>query len=307
MSDSENDELPPNAADLDPYAILNVPSTSTAAEIRSAYRKLALKCHPDKVPVAERDTAHAKFQELAFAYAILSDETRRKRYDTTGNTQESVLDDEGFDWKEYFKEQFRAINVDVIEEFKKGYKGGEEERTAILEAYTQYEGSLDAVFEVVLTSSVLEDEERFRAIIDKAIADGEVEAFKAYTKESEASKKRRRKAAASEAKEAEEYAKKLGVHDKLFEKKKEKGAAAATKGKKGKKGGEEEDTSALEALIKSRQANRMDAMIAGLEAKYASPSSTKKKGTKRAAPPQPTEEEFAAVGARAGRKKRAKT
>ncbi|KAF8538385.1 DnaJ domain protein [Trichophaea hybrida] len=301
MSDSENDELPPNAADLDPYAILNVPSTSTAAEIRSAYRKLALKCHPDKVPVAERDTAHAKFQELAFAYAILSDETRRKRYDTTGNTQESVLDDEGFDWKEYFKEQFRAINVDVIEEFKKGYKGGEEERKAILEAYTQYEGSLDAVFEVVLTSSVLEDEERFRAIIDKAIVDGEVEAFKAYTKESEASKKRRRKAAASEAKEAEEYAKKLGVHDKLFEKKK--GAATATKGKKGKKG--EEDTSALEALIKSRQANRMDAMIAGLEAKYASPSSTKK-GTKRAAPPQPTEEEFAAVGARASRKKRTK-
>jgi DnaJ family protein C protein 9 len=123
MSDSENDNLPSNAADLDPYAILDVPPTSTAAEIRSAYRKLALKCHPDKALVAERDAAHAKFQELAFAYAILSDETRRKRYDTTGSTQESVLDDEGFDWKEYFKEQFRAISVEAVEEFKKEYQG----------------------------------------------------------------------------------------------------------------------------------------------------------------------------------------
>jgi hypothetical protein len=52
----------------------------------------------------------------------------------------------------------------------------------------------------------------------------------------------------------------------------------------------------------------MDAMIAGLEAKYASSSSTKRKGTKRVAPPQPTEEEFEAVKARAtgGRKKRTK-
>ena len=64
----------------------------------------------------------------------------------------------------------------------------------------------------------------------------------------------------------------------------------------------------MEALIKNRQAGRMDAMIAGLEAKYASSSSTKRKGTKRVAPPQPTEEEFEAVKARAtgGRKKRTK-
>lgn len=123
MSDSENDDLPSNAAELDPYEVLDVPRTSTDAEIRSAYRKLALKCHPDKVPVAERDAAHTTFQEVAFAYAILSDEKRRKRYDATGNTQESVLDDEDFDWQAYFKEQFRAVNSEIIEEFKEEYQG----------------------------------------------------------------------------------------------------------------------------------------------------------------------------------------
>ena len=146
----------------------------------------------------------------------------------------------------------------------------------------------------------MDDEERFRAIIDRAIADGEVEAFKAYTKESAASKKRRRQAAASEAKEAEEYAKELGVYDELFNKKET--VATATKGKKGKGKGkkEEEDTSALEALIRNRQAGRMDAMIAGLEAKYA-PGSKKRNA--------PTEEEFVAARARAtgGKRKRAKT
>lgn len=155
----------------------------------------------------------------------------------------------------------------------------------------------------------MSDEERFRAIIDKAIADGEVEAFKAYTKESAASKKRRRQAATSEAKEAEEYAKELGVHDQLFNKDRKESVTttATTKGKKRKgvekgkgKGKREEDTSALEALIKNRQAGRMDAMIAGLEAKYASGSKKKRDA--------PTEEEFEAARAKVtgGKRKRAK-
>ena len=173
----------------------------------------------------------------------------------------------------------------------------------MLDAYTESSGSLDAVFEAVMASSVLDDEERFRGIIDGAIAAGEVEAFKTYTKESAASKKRRRAAARSEAKEAEEYAKKLGIHDKLFgEEKKGKG-----KGKKKSGGGEgeEDDTSALAALIKSRQAGRMDSMIAGLEAKYGGGSSSKKKGTKRA-PPPPTEEEFQATQAKVTGERRSK-
>jgi curved DNA-binding protein CbpA len=118
-----SDSLPSNASELDPYAVLEVPNTATPAEIRTAYRKLALKCHPDKTPLAEREAAHTKFQELAFCYAILSDEARRKRYDATGSTSESAFDEEGFDWKEFFSAQFKKVGADAIEEFRKEYQG----------------------------------------------------------------------------------------------------------------------------------------------------------------------------------------
>jgi DnaJ family protein C protein 9 len=180
----------------------------------------------------------------------------------------------------------------------RGDSVSDEEKQAVLDAYTDAEGDLDAVFENVMASDVLADEARFREIIDVAIKDGAVEAYKAYTKETAISKKRRRVNAKKEAKEAEEMAKKMGVHEALFGDKTGKG------GKKGKKG-EEEDTVALAALIKSRSAGRMDALLAGLEAKYG--GSAKKRGAKRAAPPPPpTEDEFEATRAKvtAGRKKR---
>ncbi|KAA8893206.1 chaperone protein dnaJ 6 [Sphaerosporella brunnea] len=302
MSDTESDGLPANSSELDPYEILGVPNTATAEEIRSAYRKLALQRHPDKAPAAERAAAHTAFQELAFAYAILSDDARRARYDSTGSTSESALDvDEDFDWKEFFKAQFKEVSKEALEEFKTGYQGSDEERQAVLDAYTDAEGDLDAVFEHVMASDVIADEARFREIIDAAIADGTVEAYDAYTKETASSKKKRRANAKKEAKEAEAMAKKMGVHEALF------GDKAGEGGKKGKKKkGEEEDTSALAAIIKSRGAGRMDALLSNLEARYG--GGAKKKGTsKRAAPPPPpTEEEFEAARSRvtAGRKKR---
>jgi DnaJ family protein C protein 9 len=149
--------------------------------------------------------------------------------------------------------------------------GSEEERRAILDAYTSSKGSLDTVFERVMASQILDDEERIREIIDKAIGNKEVEAFKSYINETTTSKKRRRKAARKEAKEAEEYAKELGVHEQLFGRAKSNDAEAEPKPRKratrGKKTAEE-DTSALEALIRSRQQNRMGHMIASLETKY---------------------------------------
>ncbi|KAI5802832.1 hypothetical protein FPQ18DRAFT_14091 [Pyronema domesticum] len=186
------------------------------------------------------------------------------------------------------------------------------------------------VFEHVMVSSILEDEERFRVIIDEAIKAGEVEGYKAYTKETKASKEKRRKAAKAEAKEAEEYAKELGVHDALFKNKKvaveeeaeeaeadeeqeEEEEEEEVKPKKGLRGApkkkaptkeapakkaapkkkakkDEEDISALADLIKSRQQGRMGSLIANIEEKYGA-SAGKKKGTKRANP-EISEEDF---------------
>ncbi|MCC6710846.1 MAG: DnaJ domain-containing protein [Candidatus Pacebacteria bacterium] len=66
----------------DYYEILGVKKGSSQAEIKSAYRKMALKFHPDKNK--EKD-AEAKFKEINEAYQILSDEKKRQAYDQFGH------------------------------------------------------------------------------------------------------------------------------------------------------------------------------------------------------------------------------
>lgn len=202
-----------------------------------------------------------------------------------------------------------------------------------------------------MVSSVIDDEERFCTIIQTAINTGEVKAYKAFTKETAKSKKGRRKKAEGEAKEAEEYAKEIGVWDELFKKKKDtakkervvysgeaevegdeeevikpkvngraRGRLATSKG--GEKVKQADDTSALEALIKSRQQNRQADFLSNLEAKYgAGGSEVKEKGSKKSTrgrgkklaqdeedeneeeTAQPTEQEFLATRKRKGIRK----
>jgi molecular chaperone DnaJ len=70
-------------AKRDYYEILNVSRTATDQEIKSAYRRLAVKYHPDKNP--NDATAEEKFKEAAEAYSVLSDSEQRRRYDRFGH------------------------------------------------------------------------------------------------------------------------------------------------------------------------------------------------------------------------------
>ena len=295
---------------IDPYEVLAIERTATADQVKSAYRKAALKNHPgtdhhilfhtsdfsltsylDKVSEDKKTEAHEKFQQIAFAYAILSDPLRRKRYDETGSTSESIIDSDGFSWSDYYREQFRdAINDDAIEKFAKQYKGSDEEKDDLLAAYEKYKGNMDGVYESVMCSSVLDDDERFRKIIDEAIAKGDVKSYKLYAYESQSKRDRRVNRAKEEANEAEEYAKELGVHDKLFGK------------KKSKKDGEAD----LAALIRQRQDSR-GSFLDQLAEKYGAVPKSKSKGKKRVLEEdEPDEEAFQAAAARLNKPKEKK-
>ncbi|XP_004555561.1 dnaJ homolog subfamily B member 2 isoform X2 [Maylandia zebra] len=69
---------------VDYYSILGVSKTATQDDIKKAYRKLALKWHPDKNP-DNKEEAEKKFKEVAEAYEVLSDKSKRDAYDRYGN------------------------------------------------------------------------------------------------------------------------------------------------------------------------------------------------------------------------------
>ena len=91
----------------DYYEVLGVSKSASADEIKKAYRKLALKYHPDKT---KGDKAlEDKFKKISEAYAVLSDKEKRREYDTFGSegfrqrfSQEDIF--RGFDFGDIFKE-----------------------------------------------------------------------------------------------------------------------------------------------------------------------------------------------------------
>lgn len=65
---------------FDPYLVLGVTQNSTTADVKTAYRRLALRWHPDR-NLQNRETAEAEFKAVGHAYHILSDPQRKEGYD----------------------------------------------------------------------------------------------------------------------------------------------------------------------------------------------------------------------------------
>ena len=78
----------------DYYKILGVAKNAKEDEIKKAYRKAALKWHPDRNPT-NKEEAQAKFQEIGEAFEVLSDEGKRRIYDQVGEEGLKVMPPEG--------------------------------------------------------------------------------------------------------------------------------------------------------------------------------------------------------------------
>jgi curved DNA-binding protein len=99
----------------DYYKILGVGTKATQEEIKKAYRKLALKHHPDKTK--GNKAAEEKFKEINEANEVLSDPEKRKKYDQFGadwkQYEQAGAQPGGFDWSKYATgqgEQSRRMN-----------------------------------------------------------------------------------------------------------------------------------------------------------------------------------------------------
>ena len=140
-------------SETDYYKILGVNKNATDVEIKKAYRKLAMKYHPDH---AKGDkNAEAKFKQISEAYAVLSDKEKRKNYDTFGST--------GFRQKYSQEDIFRGFDfTDILKEFGFGgtnscpgrrsfsFGGGTPFGNQARQRQTRIKGS-DFVYELPLT------------------------------------------------------------------------------------------------------------------------------------------------------------
>jgi len=117
----------PGQEDVDLFAVLRLDQSATLDDVKKAYRRLALKYHPDKHATASDDAkadASLKFQQVGFAYTILSDDNKRKRYEATGKTTDGFDFAEGEDgWDAYFEDLFDRVTKGRLDEMKKEYQG----------------------------------------------------------------------------------------------------------------------------------------------------------------------------------------
>jgi len=183
----------------DLYAVLGLKKDATESQLRKGYHKVSLKVHPDRCSSKEKAAATEKFQTLGRVYQLLADSDLRAVYDETGEVPDEESSGECKDWAQYWRTLFPAVTLKDIKNFESNYVGSAEERADVEAAYVAHSGDMDGILGTVLLCGA-EDEPRFRAMLDPAIAEGRLPEFDKYAFDEKKTNKRKRK----EAKEAAE-------------------------------------------------------------------------------------------------------
>ncbi|CAM44223.1 putative chaperone protein DNAj [Leishmania braziliensis MHOM/BR/75/M2904] len=249
------------------YKTLGVSMKSTVEDVTRAYRRLALKYHPDRNP----DGVEA-FKEISNAYAVLSDPERRAMYDLTGVVSDSADALQGLS-DEAARQQRSAELADQVHNFFSTYAGSEEEREDVILGYEKCKGDFNKmVRQYLLFDNGIESEvQRLYRLVSGLIKRGKLSSTPAW--ESTSTPKsllRLEKSMRRERLEAEEVLKEMAGSGS--------GASAV----------EEGDLSALQVMIRQRQQSSYESMLSHLESKYTTKKSGARQSSKHARETAPT-------------------
>lgn len=243
---------------VDYYQFLGVSKTATEAEIKKAYYKKAMECHPDKAQESEKEAFTAKFQLLSHIYNVLSNKRLRDIYDKTGSVESSETQDmTGEDWEKYWREMYPKISTKSIADFEKKYRGSNEETEDVKKAYVKHKGDLEKIINEVFFATT-EDEERFYNILQEAIENKEVPKYRRAFKRLDAKKMEKiKEQKLQEEEEAKQLAAELGL-------------------------GEHVDEKELKNIIQKKNQTKLDSLLSRLEDKYGGNSKQDKRKKRKA-------------------------
>lgn len=228
------------------YELFKVEKTALEKDITKAYYKIALKVHPDRVPESEKVEATEKFKVLAKLHQVLTTKDKRALYDEQGIVGDD--DDEAFgaSWLELWRQFFKPISDEDINNYERQYIGSEIEKTDIKKAYLNGKGDKDFMFDTVPFMTV-ESEPRVAEIVQVMIDSEEVPEYELFTKEPKAKKNRRHRKYKREEGEAEQLKSQLSLEQQIMKRQAERnnGFNSFLDKLAEKYGNEEEDESGL--------------------------------------------------------------
>lgn len=194
--------------DKDFYQILDIERCATASEIKKAYRRMALKFHPDK---HDSPDATEKFQMLAKVHAVLSDPKRREFYDKHGEPDDEISEEYKNSY-EYWRSVFPVFTEHDIDNFRKKYIGSSMEKEDLIDAYAKHQGDMRNILECVPFADA-SNLDRLKKLLREFVREGE--ATKKYlntlTETSKNLKQALEEEELAEAEEAEVERRRLGL------------------------------------------------------------------------------------------------